>query len=167
MTVSISVAYNNTETTLASGFNECIFITKKRDTDTDYDIGLIQLENKRTPPNINCLPVAEDSVVDSLKINEQVYMIGFNSGYALAITDNGIKSQLTQGYITQEPDDHRILYSIPTLQGASGSPILNKWGQVIAINYAKMQEDQGFCFGVPVEHLKRLYSQFEYKIHGQ
>lgn len=165
MTTSIAVAYNNSHITSSKGYDECIFITKRLDSNTDYDIGLIQLESKRIPSHASLLPIHAYSQ-DSLPINSEVYMIGYNYGYELAQTTNGIKSQLTQGYISQEPDMNRVLYSIPALQGSSGSPVLNKWGRVVAINYAGLKGAQGFNFGVPVRHLEQLYKEFQPKTQG-
>ena len=83
-------------------------------------------------------------------------MIGYNQGFNLASTGNGIKTQFTSGTITQDPDDDRILYSIPTLGGSSGSPILNQWGELVAVNFAKTNDFQGFSFGVPASKLDAL-----------
>jgi S1-C subfamily serine protease len=85
-------------------------------------------------------------------------MIGFNYGYELAKTSIEIKSQLTQWYVSQEPYGERVLYSIPTLPGSSGNPIIDKWGNLVAINYAKTANEQGFNFGIPINYLIQLYN---------
>jgi hypothetical protein len=88
-----------------------------------------------------------------------VYMIGFNKGIALASTSDGIKSQFNSGEISQDPDTKRVLYSIPSLHGSSGSPVINKWGELVAINFAKVSEEQSFNFGIPSSFLIDLYTK--------
>src|SRR5690606_27786282 len=75
-----------------------------------------------------------------------------------AHTGNGIKSQFTQGTITQDPDQNKILYSIPTLPGSSGSPVIDEWGNLVAVNFAKTGDFQGFSFGIPSLALTNLYN---------
>lgn len=86
----------------------------------------------------------------------KLYMIGFNQGPALANTDNGIKPQITQGNISQYTDDSTIMYSIPALQGSSGSPILNQYGELIAINFAGLSSTQSFNYGIRVDKLHEI-----------
>ena len=127
--------------------------------DKNVDLSILQLKIKKTPKNIN--EFFSITKIDSYNIhpiiNDAVFMIGYNSGYTLAKTKDGIKSQLTKGNITKEPETNEILYSIPSLGGSSGSPIIDYWGNLVAINYAGMREGQSFNFGVPVTKLLQLY----------
>ena len=94
----------------------------------------------------------------------KLYMIGFNQGPILANTETGIKAQITQGNISQNTDDIKMMYSIPALQGSSGSPVLNQYGELVAINFAGLSTTQGFNYGIKVENLKRvLNSNFDLK----
>ena len=83
----------------------------------------------------------------------------FNHGFSLANTKQGIKSQFTSGTISQESDGERILYTIPTLQGSSGSPIIDKWGNLVAVNFAKISVTQSFSFGVPLKEVIKFYEE--------
>jgi len=153
----IGIAYDDTYVTSLNDFKSCIVI--KQAGAEAIDLALIQLKDKRTPEHIkNLIPVKntvnpKDSV---LAINNNVYMIGYNQGLQLAITKKGIKSQFTAGTITQEPDEDRVLYSIPTLPGSSGSPIIDQWGNLVAVNFAKISDTQSFSFGIPKKHLVAL-----------
>ena len=60
---------------------------------------------------------------------------------------------MTSGKITQMPDGERLLYSIPTVQGSSGSPVLDKNGRVVAVNYAKLAVSDNFNFGIPLNKI--------------
>lgn len=92
------------------------------------------------------------------KSNEELklYMIGFNRGPNLALTNEGIKAQITQGNISQNTDSIKIMYSIPALQGSSGSPVVNQYGELVAVNFAGISTTQGFNYGIKAERLKEI-----------
>jgi S1-C subfamily serine protease len=155
--VDIGIAYDNTYVTSLQDFKSCVVL--KQSDDEAVDLAVIQLKEKRTPEQVKYLISLDDDDVKKQtvpSINDDVYMIGYNYGLLLAITKEGIKSQFTAGKITQEPDGSRILYSIPTLPGSSGSPIIDKWGHLVAVNFAKITDTQSFSFGIPKKHLAEL-----------
>lgn len=86
----------------------------------------------------------------------KLYMIGFNLGPNLASTNEGIKAQITQGHISQNTDSIKIMYSIPALQGSSGSPVVNQYGELVAVNFAGLSNTQGFNYGIKIERLKDI-----------
>lgn len=83
-----------------------------------------------------------------ITVNEPLYMIGYNAGIQLASTSQGIKAQLTSGNVSQESDGVRLLYTIPTLGGSSGSPVVDEYGNLVAVNFAKVSNTQNFNFGI-------------------
>lgn len=95
---------------------------------------------------------------NEIRNNEEIklYMIGYNQGPTLALTNDGIKAQITQGYISQNTDSIKIMYSIPALQGSSGSPVVNQYGELVAINFAGINNTQGFNYGIRVERLREI-----------
>ncbi len=40
------------------------------------------------------------------------------------------------------------MYSIPALQGSSGSPVINQYGELVAINFAGINSTQGFNYRI-------------------
>lgn len=162
----VSVAYNNTFVTNDNDFSLCV-ITK---TDAEHDLALIQLKNKQTPAGRYVFAIEESDPIETYSFmddvtekisedkNSRLYMIGFNLGPALAITKEGVKSQFNSGMISQRTED-RLMYSIPALPGSSGSPVLNRRGQLVAINYAGLNGTQGFNYGIRVKHLKNLLNK--------
>lgn len=170
----LGIGYNDSYVTNEADFlgvnNACNVVRCSQDENTD--LALIQLRCGRTPDNCYTFSVDEakstknflsrlftkrtQPTADKLKINQQLYMIGFNAGFVLANTRKGIKVQMTGGRITQLPDGDRLLYSIPAMQGSSGSPIINEWGDLVGINFAKMNGSDNFNFGIPIQKIRKF-----------
>lgn len=162
----VSVACNNTYVTNISDFSPCII----KSTDSEYDLAIIQLKDKKTPNDKYVFsvpvgnPLEEYSLPESLgkkfgrDKNSKLTMIGFNRGPQLAFTNEGIKAQTTSGSISQNDDD-KIMYSIPSLHGSSGSPVLNAKGQLVAVNFAGIDVTQSFNYGIKVKHLRDLLNK--------
>lgn len=160
----LGVAYNNTYVASEKDFKGCV-VTKISDKD-DIDLALIQLKDKKTPATAHVFalpgqPEKEKGLWDKVKsvfgddgkerkitVNEPLYMIGYNAGIQLASTSQGIKAQLTSGNVSQESDGVRLLYTIPTLGGSSGSPVVDEYGHLVAVNFAKVSNTQNFNFGI-------------------
>ncbi|WP_349996167.1 S1 family peptidase [Phocaeicola dorei] len=122
------------------------------------ELGWSNIHNAGT---ISWFTIPQDKYIFNLYNNEthndeeiKLYMIGFNQGPILALTNDGIKAQITQGYISQNTDSIKIMYSIPALQGSSGSPVINQYGELVAINFAGINSTQGFNYGIRVERLR-------------
>lgn len=168
----IGIAYNNTFVTDVDDFlkkNPCVVV--KTSKDEDVDLAKIQLKDKRTPEGkyvfkikgiaeeekniLNVFNINKDKD-DQLKIGTNLLMIGFNAGLILGNTQHGIQAQMTKGEVTQTPDGSRVLYSIPTLQGSSGSPVIDYQGYVRAVNFTKLKGTDTFNFGIPEKQIKQF-----------
>ena len=171
----IGIAYNNTFVTDVDDFlkkNPCVVV--KTSKDEDVDLAKIQLKDKRTPEGkyvfkIKGIAEEEKNILNvfnmnkdkdgQLKIGTNLLMIGFNAGLILGNTQQGIQAQMTKGEVTQTPDGSRVLYSIPTLQGSSGYPVIDYQGYVRAVNFAKLKGTDTFNFGIPE---KKIIQFLEY-----
>lgn len=169
----LGIAYNNTYVTKVEDFigkNPCV-VTEISDKE-NVDLALVQLKNQLTPEKSYIFHVnkttadkgffekvgelfgGKETEKKGLQINEQLYMMGYNAGLVLANTKQGIKVQMTGGKVTQLPDGERLVYSIPTMQGSSGSPVVDESGQLVAVNFAKLSGTDNFNFGIPLEKVK-------------
>lgn len=166
----LGIAFNNTFITEVDDLQECVVL--KTSIDENIDLALIQTKDKdfnKVPETIfdfndkNPNSEGNDKLKRNLKnpisINDDVYMIGFNRGFTLATTKYGIKCQFTSGKVSQESDGQRLLYTIPTLEGSSGSPIIDKWGNLVGVNFAKVANSQSFSFGIPVYQVKKFLEE--------
>lgn len=159
----VSIAYNNTFVTNTKDFVSCV-VTK---TDTEHDLAIIQLKDKKTPEDKYVFVVPEEDPLETYTWQENItktvsddknsklFMSSFNLGPRLALTKEGVKSQFNSGTISQKTSE-RLMYSIPALHGSSGSPVVNLQGQLVVVNFAGIDTTQGFNYGIRVKYLKEL-----------
>ncbi len=174
----LGIAYNDTYVTSRDDFfRNNAGVVAKMSSKEDVDLALIKLKNKTTPSNAYVFDIlgkddGAESIVEQaknlfsgknndkdLKINQDLYMIGYNAGLALGTTRQGIKVQMTTGKLTQLPDGQRLLYSIPTVQGSSGSPIIDAYGNFVGVNFAKLNGSDNFNFGIPAQQVVSFYNE--------
>ncbi len=155
----IGIAYNDSYVTGPSDFKQCM--VEKESEDENVDLALVRTSDATTPENAAIFSTGVDSKghvketsADKLTLDQQLYLIGYNQGIALASTTEGIKAQLTSGKISQKPDQYRLLYTIPILQGSSGSPVVNSYGDLVAVNFAAVSGTQSFNFGIPIHQIR-------------
>lgn len=163
---AISIAYNNTHVTGTTDFVPCV-VTK---TDPEHDLAVIQLKDKQTPASKHVFEVPDEDPLITYSWQERItktlsedknnkqYMTSFNLGPILAVTPEGIESQFNDGHISQKTNE-RIMYSIPALPGSSGSPVVNRQGQLVAINFAGLNGTQNFNYGIRVKYLNNLINK--------
>ncbi|MCU7548560.1 serine protease [Chitinophagaceae bacterium LB-8] len=60
----------------------------------------------------------------------------------------GVKAPLTEGKSSQNTDDYKLMYTIPTLPGSSGSPVLDEKGRLVSVNFAGISYTQNFNYGI-------------------
>ena len=107
--------------------------------DTYTDIGVIKLNAQK-----GSLVQAEFGNADELKIGEDIYAIGNPGGieFRASIT-RGIVSYAYRVYTPIEDSDYSvncIQIDAPINPGNSGGPLVNVYGQVVGINYAKISD---------------------------
>lgn len=165
---NLGIAYNDTHVTSVSDFIDCVEVAD----DPQHDLAIIQLKSKTTPekkhvfkiPSGKKATAGDDENSNSkkgVKVGKQLYMIGYNLGPALALTNEGVKAQITSGAVSQNTDDSKIMYSIPALHGSSGSPVIDEYGKLVAINFAGLDITQNFNYGIKVSHLKKLFNELK------
>lgn len=166
----IGIAYNNTFVTKISDFIPCVVTSVSNK--ENVDLAMLQLKNKQSPEGKFIFAVSEEdeeqglidkvkdiftsSVKDELQTEQKLYMIGFNAGFSLSNTSQGIKAQITSGTISQKPDNDKIMYTIPSLPGSSGSPVVNEYGKLVAVNFAGVTGTQSFNYGVQVKRVRQF-----------
>lgn len=152
-TIDISVALHNSS-------DEWLTCTiEKISKESEIDLGVLQLSTKETPNTVVNIINLDNAVVDdkTLKPGEKAVMIGYPLGEDLAQTNSGMKVQLYNGQISKESDGTKIQYSVTSTHGASGSPIFNHCGQLIAVNFSGIDTVQGFNFGIVTKQIQSVF----------
>lgn len=151
-TVEISVALHGSK----DDWLQCK-VLKIADGD-EVDVAILQLSSETLPASVSDIVDLGDAVKDdsSLKPGTNAILIGYPMGLQLANTRRGIKVQVYEGQINKESDGVSIQYNVTSTHGASGSPVFNECGQLIAINYAGYDEAQGYNFGIVAKHAMSL-----------
>lgn len=162
---SLRVAYNETFVKTFDDLYPCTL----RDT-AEKDLAIIQLNSKQTPEDKYVFTVPEKNMLEHYSFgeyisklfksdkNEKLFLIAFNGGFDVAVTDEGIYSQCTDGAVSQRQQD-KIMYTIPAKPGSSGGPVLNRRGQLVAVNFAGWRDAQCFNYGVKEPYLYELINK--------
>ncbi|MBW1656841.1 S1 family peptidase [Flavobacterium quisquiliarum] len=131
---------------------------KKVSEDSNVDLGILQLADHRTPGTVSNVIDLENAVANdsTLAPGQKAIMVGYPLGMDLAQTNSGIKVQLYNGQISKESDGNKIQYSITSTHGASGAPVFNECGQLIAVNFSGVDQVQGINFGIVAKHINSL-----------
>lgn len=162
----VRIAYNNTFVQTIDELKPCT-IRKKSDSD---DLAIIQLNTKKTPDGRHIFNLTPRDMLQHYSYgeylmhlikqdkNRTLMMIGYNDGPNMALTDEGIIAQHPTGSISRYNTEGRdVQYDIPALCGSSGSPVINRRGQVVAINYAGADTiSNRFNYGVKEKYLYEL-----------
>jgi serine protease Do len=151
-TVEISVALHGSK----DDWLECK-VFKIADGD-EVDVAVLQLMSETLPGSVTDYVDLDNAIKDdaSIKPGTNAILIGYPMGLQLANTRRGIKVQVYEGQINKESDGVSLQYNVTSTHGASGSPVFNQCGQLIAINYAGYDEAQGYNFGIVAKHAMAL-----------
>jgi S1-C subfamily serine protease len=126
--------------------------------DQEVDVAVLQLKSGSLPSSVSEIIDLKTAVTDddTIKPGTNAILIGYPMGLTLASTKRGIKVQVYEGQINKESDGVSIQYNVTSTHGASGSPVFNQCGQLIAVNYAGYDVAQGYNFGIVAKHAQYL-----------
>ena len=105
----------------------------------EYDLATLSIKDTTT----KALPLGDSDIIEK---GENIYVIG---------SPRGLKNSLTNGIISGiRSTDIQISAGINP--GNSGGALLNEYGQVIGVIYAKYEESENLGFAIPINLLKTL-----------
>lgn len=121
------------------------------------DLATIQLDNCKTPEGTSVFNLRDND--EQLTLDQKLYLVGFNKGFTIARTAQGIRSQCYSGIVTQKDDGENILYSIPSQSGSSGSPVIDEYGHLVAVHFTGWSGTQIFNYGIPSKRNRHFLSE--------
>ncbi|MBQ4345156.1 MAG: FHA domain-containing protein [Muribaculaceae bacterium] len=129
----IGIAMNDTYVTSLNDFIECVPLRGENNPD-ELDVALIQIKTKKTPEDVTAI-IDINNIADeeSLKLGENVYTIGFPRSFELGTTSIGIQANNQDGKVTQERGEYQYGHNISITNGASGSPVFDKYGRFAGV----------------------------------
>lgn len=123
--------------------------------DASLDLAIVRV-------NMTNLPVAELGDSDGLEVGELAIAIGNPLGLEFQRTvTSGIISGLNRSIQIEQSNliEDLIQTDASINSGNSGGPLLNKNGQVIGINTAKIQTAEGLGFAIPINSAKVIIEE--------
>ncbi len=123
----------------------------------DIDLASLQINSHHLPSNTSVVSMNETETDErKIQVNTAAYVIGFPMGDALAVNeDNVLNCSSTQGSFTQNPATYYIQFSAAVASGASGSPVFNQYGKLVAVTYLGSKE-QSFNRGILAKYIKQV-----------
>lgn len=123
--------------------------------DSTFDLAVVKV-------NMSNLPVAEFGDSDNLEVGELAVAIGNPLGLEFQRTvTSGIISGLNRSIQVDQSNvmEDLIQTDASINSGNSGGPLLNKYGEVIGINTAKVQTAEGLGFAIPINSAKVIIEE--------
>ena len=137
----------------------------------EADLAIIQIKKKQDiPQDAYVFTIPDPDLMDApIPDDYEITVLGYHAGAGIQDMNlqDGIKPQAQHGRITNTSEKYRIGYDAATLGGSSGSPVLNKQGQLIAINNSGVGETQGFNYGIRTKYLKELLDKLNKKADAE
>lgn len=129
----------------------------------DIDLAILQLNNKTTPKEINCLFTPDNYYTDRLDpLKDQLYVIGYPAGIIWGMDDKSksLEPTIRETKCSKEPGRYDFEFQANSVGGSSGSPVFNNKGQLVGILFSGYQIAGGATKAVHSKFLKKLYEDY-------
>lgn len=153
---NLYILYNGSHFTKFEDLTPCNTIAVSEE--ESVDLALIQLDDEQTPEGTFIFRLRDND--DELSLDQKLFMIGYNRGLTISQTSEGdIRPQTYSGNVSQKGDGDKVLYSIPSQPGSSGSPVIDEYGNLVAVHFAGWQGTQGFNYGIPSKKVRQFLKE--------
>jgi pSer/pThr/pTyr-binding forkhead associated (FHA) protein len=156
-TTYLGVVVNNTHVRDLQELYPCSFL--KANNNLEIDVAIIQVNTKTLPVGVQTLVDLNKAVVsdDDIVLGESIYTIGFPQGFDFALTSQGIQATNQKGTVNQNRGDIEFGHDMPIVGGASGSPVFNRYGNLIGVVHrGRGHAVHGFNMAVKARHAVEL-----------
>lgn len=129
---------------------------------TDKDIAILQLNDKKTPEEIEYIFNIEDFRLEKLEpMENQLYTIGYPKGLKWGL-DKGSKSlepAIRSVQCSKVPERYNFEFQGESVGGASGSPIFDKKGHLVGVLWGGWEDGITYGLACQAKWLKELYEK--------
>lgn len=155
----IAVGYPGRNYSEEREFDRCEVICESGS--KDKDVALLQLNNPRTPSSVKKYFNINNVFVGELTpLKDELYVIGYPNGLEWNLDKNmrSLEPKMTEAKCSRMPSRYDIELDKESVAGASGSPIFNKYGQLVAILYGGMVKGStGSTLACQARYLQQMY----------
>lgn len=134
---------------------------------TDVDLSILQTMNGHLPAESSYIPTKKIQQ-ETVPVGTDVLTMGFP--YPMLLQDlsqfeknltNVLQATVASGEITQIIDKYKYGFNANSYQGASGSPILDKKGNLVGVVSACSIPAQGYNFCINAKYINKLLSELK------
>lgn len=157
----ITLGYPGNYYTHEDEFQRCNVL--KVSDNKDIDLAILQLNNKKTPKEINKLFSPDDYFSDRMDpLKDQLYVIGYPAGIIWGMDDKSksLEPTIRETKCSKEPGRYDFEFQANSIGGSSGSPVFNSKGQLVGILYGGYSIAGGSTKAVHAKFLKNLYEDY-------
>lgn len=133
----------------------------------DEDVAILQTVNTKLPDGATYIPLAKISSEIS-PIGSEVFTMGFplfgtlqDTGSNENTSKKALQATGAAGVVTMNNDKFTYGFDATSYNGASGSPIFDKKGNVIGIVTARVTATQGYNFGLKSKYITKLLNSIQ------
>ena len=156
----ITVGYPGNYYTHEDEFQRCN-VLKVSDT-KDIDLAILQLNNKKTPAEIQHFFSPSNFFVGTLEpLKDQLYTIGYPAGIKWAQDEKSksLEPNIRETKCSKEPGKYDFEFQASSVGGSSGSPVFNQYGQLVGVLYGGYTVSGGSTMAVHAKYLKKMYEE--------
>lgn len=139
-------------------FEPCKVISTSQD--NDIDLAIIQLNEKKTPLDIERYFDVNRSIKadERLRVDDKIKTLGYPTGlaYNYRAEEGGLKPIWKSGGVQRDPSDVSFDMNIEVIGGASGSPVVNEKMELVGVVNSRLKGGSTFGKAILSKHIKDL-----------
>jgi pSer/pThr/pTyr-binding forkhead associated (FHA) protein len=125
----------------------------------DEDLAIFKIRNANLPSNITPIPLNKLSVKE-METAETIYTLGFPRGLTYQnFEDEPLQVYFSSGQISNLHSVYEYGVTALSYNGASGSPVFDEYGDVVAIIHSGYKDTQGYNYAIKSKYLVNLLNQ--------
>ncbi|MBQ7419630.1 MAG: FHA domain-containing protein [Prevotella sp.] len=156
----ITVGYAGRNYTHLDEFQRCDVVADSKD--KDIDVALLQLNDKKTPQEVELLFNPDDFCTERLvPLKDKLFTIGYPAGlnWALDRKTKSLEPSIKETKCSKEPSKYDFEFQEQSVGGSSGSPVFNEAGQLVGVLWGGTSVAGGYTKAVQAKFLKKIYDE--------